>query len=253
MRAQYVLSLVLMLAVQPGCVMSFGDFDGIVFWPTTSSFALADRNDLIRSNNSLVPTGRADDEKKMTLYFSGASVDIEEEWRHFSTETLLQLKKDLALKDGLLWENLPLNEVVSGAQFEKQLDATGRVSEEDSNAYMVLGPPSSAEVEAQGFGNLVELLLQIDDANTRPGGEVVGTLEIKRGRGEGQDGEVATGEVTLQFRVPVIGERLGKSNLSLASPIMRCAAREGPTGAGNCRHEPPEGYLGATGLVTGEP
>jgi hypothetical protein len=235
------------------CVISTGDFDGIGFWPGTSSFAVADRNDLTWVNKSLVATGRAETQKSATLYMSAASADVEMEWRHFSTQTLLQLKKDLALQDGLLWTGIPLSEVVSGAKFEVQLDDTGRVYEEGSQVHMVLGPPSAKEVEDQGFGNLVELILQIDDATTRPGGQIVGSLEIKRGRGEDQDGEVATGEVTIAFRIPVIAERLGKSNLSIAGPIMRCAARNGPTGAGNCRHEEPDGYLGATGLVTGEP
>ena len=176
MKGAQLFPLALALLLQTGCVFSFGDFDGILFLPVTSSFAVADRNDLVRSNNSLVPTGRSEEEKTLTLYMSAASVDIEQEWRHLSTETLLQLKKDLALQDGVLWENLPLSMIVAGAQFEKQLDETGRVSEEGSSAYMVLGPPSSTEVEEQGFGNLVELLLTIDDATTRPGGEIVGSL-----------------------------------------------------------------------------
>jgi hypothetical protein len=240
-------------SVLSGCVLSGGDFDGIGFWPNGSTFAVADRNNLVRINGSLVATGRAESEKTVSLYMSAAPANIEEEWRHFSTESLLQLKKNLSSQDGLLWTGIPLADLVAGAQLEIALDENGRVSETSSNVYMVLGPPSATQIEGQGFGSLVELLLQIDEANTRPGGEIIGSLEIKRGRGDDQSGEVATGEVTLSFRIPVVAERLGKSNLSMAGPIMECAAKAGPTSAGNCQYEPPTGYLGATGLVTGEP
>ncbi len=253
MRHFLALLLLTNLATVSGCVLSSGDFDGIGFWPNGSTFAVADRNDLVRVNGSLVPTGRVETEKTVSLFMSAAPAQVEEEWRHFSTDTLLQLKKDLSSQDGVLWTRIPMANLVAGAQLEIELDTTGRVSETSSDVYMVLGPPSATQVEGQGFGHLVELLLQIEDASTRPGGEIVGSLEIKRGRGEGQSGEVATGEVTLSFRIPVVAERLGKSNLSMAGPIMECAAKAGPTGAGNCQYEPPTGYLGATGLVTGEP
>lgn len=55
----------------------------------------------------------------------------------------------------------------------------------------------------------------------------------------------------MTFNAPLVRERLGKSNLSLLAPVMRCAAASGPVRAGTCRDEPPLPYVDASGTLTG--
>lgn len=241
------------LAAGAGCGTDVdGDFDGVAFVPAPTAFAVADRHDLVRSGGSYLAVRRADENMRLDLVLTGASVSPEEEWRRYPADRLLSLKKELATLDGVHVRGVPLTRVAAGEDVELRLDEQQGDGQGDFEVSLVAGLPPDEEVAEQGLGSDVNVKLLFDSAEITPrGGHVAGRLEIKRARAEGQNGEVATGEVTITFTAPIVPERLGKSNLSLLTPVMRCAAAAGPVRAGVCRDEPPLPYVDASGTLSG--
>lgn len=235
-----------------GCgVSSAGDFDGVPFAPTGTAFAVADRHELIGSGGSLLAVKRSDTAQRLHIFLSEAVLNPGEDWRRLTAERLLNLKKDVATQDGLLLTDIPLAAALAGEDVELTLDATGRRGEGDFRAEMVVGLPRDELVAEQGFGADVSVKVLFDDVVVEPRSGHVGVrVEIKRERADDQpEGQVATGEVTLTFTAPLVPERMGKSNLTIVAPVMRCAATAGPTAAGRCRDEPPDPFTDATGTL----
>jgi len=240
-RAFFGLSALFFLGGLPGCNGSVsGDFDGLGWSPTFTSFAVADRHELLELGGTLQATQRPDSQKRLTLLFSGALANPNEDWRWYRSQSLLSLRKDLATLDGLLLYDLPLAEVEPGAEFELALNTGTPGEPRDFKAAVLSNTNQAIATTDQSFGTALEMKLEIADADPRAHGYVAGTFELTRSRGEEQEGEVATGEVILTFQVPVVAERRGKANLAIARPIMVCAGEVGPTRASSCADEPPE-------------
>ena len=240
--------LALALLSLGGCNRSSGAFDGVPFVPLSTTFAVADRHDLVRVGSGLQASLKPESQRTLTLLFTGARVSERIEWRRLRASDLLELRRALATEDGLLLTGLSIAEAVAGARFQYR-----PLTDEEApfEIALVTRADPFAEID-QSYGTDIEYTLTIDDVTPEAGGTIVGSLDIQRSRGPGQgDGEVATGEVTLTFALPVVAERRGKSNLSLAIPIMRCAAQAGATRAAACRDAPPLEFLDATGVVTG--
>lgn len=232
-----------------------GDFDGVPFRPIESHFAISDRHDLLETGGTLVPVLRAENDRRIHLFFTAVEVDGNEDWRHFSADRLLTLKKELVSEDGLLLRNLPMAKLLAGETVSLSVaEHEGNFLQKNSGEEMamVVGTPAAELVAEQGLGADVQIKVSLTLEKEPIAGESAsGKIEIKRNRADGQSGEVATGLVTLSFTTHFQPERLGKSNLSLIAPAMNCAARVGAPSAGACRDEAPEKFIDETGPITG--
>lgn len=228
-----------LLSAGCGGVTSTGSFDGVTFAPGPLAFAVVDRHDITPSGGSFLAVSRDESAMKLSLVLSGATADATESWLDYPAERLLSLKKELATLDGLHLHEIPLSKVVVGQSVELRgvPEAEGSVAELAADVVVAL--PEVAQVERQGLGADIAVKLTFERVDLTPGGVIEGGVELKRARAEGQSGEVATGEVSVQFTAPVVAERLGKSNLAILSPVMGCAAALGPVRAGSCRDEEP--------------
>lgn len=250
--ARGLVALAALLAVGGACGTSVqGDFDGVSFVPAPTAFAVADRHDLLGTGGTMLAVRRAEENMRLDIVLTAAVVTPDEEWRRYPAERLLSLKKDLATLDGVHIRGVPLSRVVEGKNVQARIARDGSV-EGDFDVSLVVALPDDEAVALQGLGADVNVKLIFDTLDITPrGGSIGGTLEVKRARAEGQDGNVATGEVTVRFSAPLVPERLGKSNLSLLTPVMACAAEAGPVRAGGCRNAPPLPYVDASGTLTG--
>jgi hypothetical protein len=246
-------ALAALLALAAGCALqSEGDFEGVPFSPHRLVFGVADRHDLLPSGGSLTAVRRGEEQQRLTLLFSAAAAPTDEDWRLWSAARLLTFKKDLAVSDGLLLSDIPVSRVQEGASLELFLDESGRQGRGAFGADLVVALPASERVAKTGLGADVSVKLLFDSVRIEPrSGSVSGRVELKRARGPRQEGEVATGEVTLHFTAPLLPERLGKANLTVASPVLRCAAAMGPSLAGLCKDEPADPFLDASWPLAG--
>lgn len=240
------------LGVAAGCGTSVeGDFDGVPFLPAPTAFAVADRHDLVGTGGTVIAVRRADENMRLDLILTGAALAPDEDWRRYPAERLLSMKKDLATLDGVHVKGIPLSRALALEDVEAHIAPDGAVAG-DFDVSLVVELPEDERVSLQGLGADVHVKVVFDTVEVTPrGGVITGLLEVKRARAEGQEGEVATGEVTARFTAPLAPERLGKSNLSLLAPVMACAAAAGPVRAGACRDEPPLPYVDASGTLTG--
>lgn len=234
-----------------GCNQPVGDFDGVAWAPVTTQFAVADRHQIVASSSGLVATQRPDGQKSLTILLTGALANPHFEWRRSTSRTLLTLRQDLATTDGLLLYDVPLSALEAGAELSRH-ENTGEPDEprEFEAAIVVEGDVVTADQD-RGFGDDLEMTLRIDEVDPNAFGFVRGSFELKRGRSEGQDGEVATGDVTVPLNLPVVAERRGKANLAVAAPILRCAADKGPARAAACVDTPPDDVPEATDGIAG--
>lgn len=158
-----------------------GDFQGVAFIPAPSAFAVADRHDLVASGGSYLAVRRADENMRLDLVLTGATVVADEEWRRYPADRLLSLKKELATRDGIHLRGIPLSRVAAGEELELHLDDRSGSGQGDFQVSLVVGLPPAEEVEAQGLGAEVDLKLLIDSAEVTPhGGHVAGRVEMQR-------------------------------------------------------------------------
>lgn len=233
----FACAVVGLLSAGCGGVTSTGSFDGVTFAPGPLAFAVVDRHDITPSGGSYIAVSRDESAMLLSLVLSGATADAAESWRDYPAERLLSLKKELATLDGLHLHEIPLAEVVEGESVELRGAPGAEGSVAELAADVVVALPDVAQVERQGLGADIAVKLSFERVELTPGGVIAGVVELKRARAEGQNGEVATGEVSVQFTAPVVAERLGKSNLAILAPVMGCAAALGPVRAGSCRDE----------------
>lgn len=260
---RFVLGAALIALFASACDFSSeGDFDGVGFAPGATVFAVHDRHTFLTAGGETTAIRRPDNELGLTLLLSDVSLDPRAEWRRYRASRLLEIKKDLAVKDGLLIENLPLSELAVGDDVEFQFLTNARKIERpaanapfDRTRISIVSalPGADAPVE-QGFGEAITLQLTLDTIDVGPSrGTVAGRIDLKRDRAEGQEGEIATGQVTLRFVAPIVNERVGKANLAHLAPVMRCAAERGPSRAGGCRDEAPEPIVDETSTLLPAP
>lgn len=245
------LALALVAMLLAGCVQVAGTFDDIPWSPTVTRFAVADRHTFVEVNGSLQAVQRPDPQKTVTLLFTSAWANPDEEWRRYDIDALHVLRRDLATTDGLLLWDLPASALEPGAELRTHVN-TGLADEpRDFSAAVVVSADVALTETSQGLGNALEMTLLVDEADPRAHGFITGSFELKRSRGADQEGEIATGAVTLGFSIPVVAERRGKANLALAVPVMACAAERGPSRAASCVSEAPLSVLDETSTISG--
>jgi hypothetical protein len=242
------LSLLAWSCATSACMNVQGSFEDLVWNPTASSFALADRHDLVVSRGTIVATRRVENDQTLTLFFSGAAAQPNDDWRRYSFSRLLDLRRDLSMNDALLIDGIPLEDVRAGERFEIEWTGNGRSTDGVFDAAMVTRPQLSASTSP--IGERSKIVVNINDADAKAGGFISGTVEVTRARSDSQEDDVNTGIVTITFSVPVVAERRGKSNLAIARPILVCAAEKGPTRSAGCRDADPEPVVDASGLAS---
>lgn len=247
------LTLAFAAMVASGCGTSIvGDFDGVQWAPAGASFAVLDRHDFLVGGGAPEAVRRSESGMKLHLLLTSAAVDASEHWSVAGPERVQDLKHELATTDGLLLADLPLQRALDGDVFTIRLDGDGSTAGSDGevSAAAVFGATTLDQLGERGLGDDATVRATFDavDAPSR-GGFVVGRIDVQRARGAEQSGEVATGEVSIDVRIPVSSERLGEANLALARPVMVCAARAGATHAGACRDAPADPYVDETGVV----
>jgi len=253
MRATSGLAFIaLALSSSSACTNASGSFGDLLYAPVTSAFAVADRHDLVVSRGTVVATRRPDAEQTLTLFFTGAGVQPNDDWRRLGYTRLSDLRRDLAANDALLVDGVPLVDVVPGAEFSVEWAGSGRATGGAFDLAMALRPTLGATAGTTPIGEIGAATLTITDADARAGGFVNGSLVISRDAADDQDETTATGEVTIQFQLSVVAERRGKANLGVARPIVVCAAERGPTRSAGCRDEEAELELQASGLGSAE-
>lgn len=248
-----VLPAVLLAALgNVGCAIAAdGDFDGMPFAPTTSGLAVADRHDIFEVDGALLALRRSEEARTLHVLLSAAYLSPDVEMRREPAQRVLEWRRALASVDGLLLENLPLIAIASGDPLVAVDEGAGASGDFDFSLVQAM-PAGAYDVEggrALGRKLTVSVRGTALDEQAR-GGSVELQVEVRRDRNAGQPAsDVAVGEVVLHVSLPLSPERLGKSNLGLMAPVLRCAHATGPARAGSCRDVPADPYLDETGVA----
>jgi hypothetical protein len=159
-----------------------GDYEGVPFSPTATAFAVLDRHDFIASSDQIEAVRRNDAGMRIHLFFTAAPLDASEAWAQWSSSRLLDVKQQLAITDGLVLMNIPLQRAQDGEAFEIELAGEGTTGTGDFDAAVVVADPSET-IGDRGFGDFVTVRATFAsvDAPAR-GGFVAGQVEVKRAR-----------------------------------------------------------------------
>lgn len=236
-------------ALASGCgVLITGDFQGVPFTPDENLVAVADQNDLLLRNGAVIPVSRPEGQQHLHLLLTSANVNVNDDWRRYDTDKLLEIRRELATEDTLLLKDIPLARFQNGDALDALVE--DGVQSGDFTVFMGAALPPESGVETQGLGSKVR-------ARISPKGLVVDgregsfsmSLSLQREREAGQDGDVATGEVVIDFGGSLLPERLSESNLTVAEPVVACVFARGPSSGGACRDEHALPYVDETGVV----
>jgi hypothetical protein len=202
-----------------GCVISIdGDFSDIDFSPDNTIFGVLEQYDI---NNKGVANPRSEDNWEVDLFFSSAKTQsIYADWRFEDQDDRLALKQALAMGDTLWLQNLPLNLLMENKTLSSEND--------DFQMVLVQNPPLD---EPRPLGELIIAELSVQEAQWESEGYAKGNLTLVRKKANGQPDYAATGTVRISFKVPLVGERIAKSNLDFIKPILSCAQIAGQMAA----------------------
>jgi hypothetical protein len=243
------LVLVAPIVLMSGCgVFITGDFQGIPFTPDENLVAVADQNDLLLRNGAVVPVSRPDGQQRLHLLLTSANVNVNDDWRRYDTDKLLELKRELATEDTLFLKDIPLDRFRAGDTLDALVE--DGVPSGDFQVFMGAALPPEAGVEAQGLGSKVRARITPKSlvVEGREGSFSL-SVSLQREREAGQDGDVATGEVVIDFGGSLLPERLTESNLTVAEPVVACVFARGPSSGGACRDVDALPYVDETGVV----
>ncbi|MBI1945603.1 MAG: hypothetical protein HYS27_07895 [Deltaproteobacteria bacterium] len=248
-RAGCALALALVCWSGAGCNLWItSDFDGVAFLPDSTVLAVADRHDLLVRDGAALPVLKNRAGQELHLVLTGARLDPGADWLRFPVGNLLDLQRALATRDGLLLKGMSLDRFGDGETLKAVLD-NGNVSGDFDIAVAPTLPDERAVAE-QGLGSKITVTVVPKALDAQPrSGSLSADIEVKRERQAGQDGEVATGTVTIAVSTGLVSERVGEANLAVAEPILRCMAEVGPNAAGLCKDESPLPYVDSTGVV----
>lgn len=242
--------LAVALLLNTGCgVVVTGDFQGVPFAPDSTVLATADTHELLLRGGSVIPVTRPVGQQGITILLTAARLDVSADWRRYPTDILLEIKRELATEDSLLLKNIPLSVFAEGTAMEALLEEGDQTG--DFDVFVGAALPPESEVLERGLGSKVRVRLDPKglDVPVR-GGSLSASITIQREREAGQDGDVATGEVILDFSTAIHAERLSEANLTVAEPVVTCMQERGPATAGLCRDVPALPYVDETGVVS---
>ena len=209
----------LALVLFSGCVISVeGDFSDINFSPDATLFGTVEQYDI--DTEGLV-TPRPEESWEVDLFFSSAKVkSIYADWRFEDQETRLAFKQALAQGDTLWLQNISMQKLKE--------DHVVFSEQGDFDMVLVQTPPLD---EPRPLGELVIAELRVEDAEWDEDGFLKGSLTLIRKKTNGQPDYAATGTVQISFKMPLVGERIAKSNLDFVTPLLACAESAGQMAA----------------------
>ena len=248
-RAAARLATALLSSVSMSCSLAVeGDFDGVVFAPTSSAVLILDQHEILIRDGALVPVERARAQRPVHLWLSSASVPVDTEWRRLPSAQLLDLKKALATSDLLVLRNIDFDALQDGDTLTAEaVDGTGNGRGDFSFS---VAQSSDDDDDSDGIGSRVTVAIEARSF-TREGsdGHLDAVITIKRERNVEQPAsELATGEVTITVSLSTSPERLSEANLAILAPIAACAADVGIDLAAGCLAAAAEDVVDATGV-----
>jgi len=195
-----------------GAVSAEGSFGEVRFAPTGTVFAVIDAHREVHvPGQGLRVEDRGD--QTLVLFFCEAAIDPDLDFAALSGSEIIELRETVRRGDRLLLEDVPLDEVSEGARLtasQARPDfsytvARGSAPIDGNDSYADLPP----------LGRRVAVTLAVEAVALEEGGHVQGSVTIDRERADDQPANTATGRVTLRFDAPVVGERIGESNLDV--------------------------------------
>ncbi len=231
-----------------GCgVRVDGDFGGVPWTPDATVLAYADRHELLLRDGAALAVKKNAARQTLGLLLTAARVDVDSDWRTLPGDELLEVRRTLALSDGIVLSQLRLADV----EQNNVLRATVKDGVVDGDFDVAVAQSALAqEVGTSGLGARVTVTVTPSEATVAPrDGSVTLSIEVKREREAGQRGRVATGSVTLSVSTALAPERLADANFTVAVPILHCAQSRGPSAAGGCRDAAALPLVDDTGLL----
>lgn len=233
-----------------GCgVLVSGDFQGVPFSPDATVLATADTHELLQRGGGVIPVTRPQGQHVLSILLTAARLDVSQDWRRYPSDLLLEIKRELASEDALLLKNIPLDVFQAGGALEALVEDGSAAG--DFDVFVGAALPPLAEVIDRGLGS--KLRVRIDPISlelSKRGGSLSASISFQREREAGQDGDVATGEVVLDFSTSIAPERLAEANLTVAEPVIACMQERGPATTGLCRDVVALPYVDETGVVS---
>jgi len=202
-----------------GCsIVIDGDFSEIPFTPNETGFGVVNKHHIASSGYA---TPRDQEDWDAELFFSSIETEsVFEDWRFLDQESRLALKRELATGHTLWIKDIALGEMELG----KALSSEAAQFE----MLVVQNPPLD---ESRPLGKSITAELVFQESAWEENGYAKGELVLKRQKQENQPNYTATGTIRIEFKVPLVGERIAESNLSFISPILVCAAHAGQMSA----------------------
>ncbi|MFH1812019.1 MAG: hypothetical protein ABIJ09_24990 [Pseudomonadota bacterium] len=212
MRAALALLALSGIGCGYGAVSVDGSFGPERFEPTGTVFAVVDAHVEVDD-----PTGgiRVEERavKTVVVFLCQAALDPDVDWAGLPGREILGLQETVRRGDRVLVRDLALTQLEPGARLEASaqradfgfvaLPGTEPVGADDSYA------------QVRPLGRVVKAAFVVEEAELREGGHLRASLTLARERAGDQPANTATGQVTLTFDAPILGERIGESNLSI--------------------------------------
>jgi hypothetical protein len=193
-----------------GAVSVEGDFGKQPFAPTGTVFAVVDSHiESPQPGGGVRVETRAD--PTVALFFCQAAINPDVDFADMSGSEIAQLRETVRRGDMALVRDMAKASVTKGARLELtsnradfSLTLSGRTQPIGAN---------DTYAEIRPLGRVVSASFVANESDAREGGHINATLTLVRERDNDQPANTATGKVTLRFDAPVVGERLGESNL----------------------------------------
>ncbi len=200
-----------------GAVSVEGSFGPEAFAPTGTVFAVLDAHVEVDD-----PAGGVRVEERATktviLFFCEPALDPDVDWAGLPGSEILELRETVRRGDRVRVRDIDVALVEPGARLEASADQT-------DFSFMALPgteplTPDQTYAQERPLGRVVKAALVTEEVQLSEGGHLKGQLTISRERASDQPANTATGEVVLRFDAPVVGERIGESNLAAAWPDL---------------------------------
>lgn len=200
-----------------GSIWVEGTFGDQRFEPNGTVFAVIDGHVVEENPGGGINVTQRED-KRLTLFFCQPPIDPDVDFAAMSGGEIVALRDRVRRGDRLHIKDLSLSKVVEGARLKAS-------AQEDDFSFVALAGSkqvSSGDSYAQvpPLGRLVKVLFVADGLELKEAGHVGGSITITRDRADDQPANTATGEVKLSFTAPIVGERLGESNLDVLAPVL---------------------------------
>lgn len=262
-------SLFLMGISNTACnVFVDGTFADVPFSPAGAGFALVDHTIFVEQNGIVRPVVVEENERTASIFLTGARASIRDDWRFLDPLVSADMQKEMALRDGVLIEQIPI-QLARSHTLRLDLDAeNGRIN--TTGARIVTESPLNTELpDTQGGEDAVlseteqtllasvraSMAVALPDTNLLRGRSLAektsidirlleppndappewleAKLIITRERSADDAEDACTGSINIRLNSQIV-EPLAESNYGFAAPIVHCAALLGPEASGDC-------------------